>query len=312
MSRDVFNKLHLELKGHPNFQFCRKNEKEREVKVKEHALHLLNYLNAFSDGASNDNSRLWCEKGSGTHENYRNRVIEATIDMVLDKHYYWPDHDKRKDISSQIYKKCGLPNCLGFIHGTLFPLFFKPRRTDSGDYYGRKMGYALCVLVICDHNLCTRCFNAGWPGLTHDDRISRNSDVFKNKDKHFSLIECLLGDSACANKNFILAAHKKPAGGVMSEEHTLFNEMMKLARAHAEHCVGLLKNRFQLLKSLRFFLTEEMESMEKIIKRITACVISHNFLIASNDVGNSYFYNDNNCISEIDADDELNCPANNF
>ena len=50
--------------------------------------------------------------------------------------------------------------------------------------------------------------------------------------------------------------------------------------------------------------------MERIIRYITCCVILHNFLIAENDEENTYFFEDDDCASEIDADNELNCPAN--
>ena len=45
-----------------------------------------------------------------------------------------------------------------------------------------------------------------------------------------------------------------------------------------------------MLKSLCFILTEEKESIEKIIKYIIVCVILHNFLIAENNKHNTYFY----------------------
>lgn len=167
MSRKNFNKLVQELKTHHNFCNPKKTPEENEVKTQEHLLHFLNFIGTFGDGSSNDNSRYKYEKGSGTYENYRNRIMQAIIDNMMDKYYNWPDDTERKEISNEIYQKYGFPNCLGFIDGTLFPLFFKPRRNDFGDYNGRKFLYTLSVLFICDHNLYIRYFNAGWPGSTH-------------------------------------------------------------------------------------------------------------------------------------------------
>lgn len=163
------------------------------------------------------------------------------------KHDYhkWPDKEEKKIITHQTHQKYGWPNCIGFIDGTLLGLFFKPRRNDSGDYVGRKYGYTLSVLIICDRNLHIRCFNAGWPGSTHDDRVWRNSEIFRNKNKYFSLMEYLLGDSAYANKIFLCSACEKSPRGTLGVEHTLFNEKMKPTRVRVEHCIGLLKNRFQ-------------------------------------------------------------------
>ena len=50
--------------------------------------------------------------------------------------------------------------------------------------------------------------------------------------------------------------------------------------------------------------------MTKIIRHITACVILHNFLIAENDDGNNLFAEEDGYTSDIDADNELNCPVN--
>ena len=257
MNRRNFNKMVDELKDHHNFINCKKTAKENKEKLEEHLLHFLNFVGTFGDGASNDKSRFKYEKGVGTYENYRNRIIDAIIDNMKDKYYYSPNKEERKDIAHEIYQKYGFPNCLGFIDGTLFPLFFKPRRADCGDYFGRKLGYALSVLVICDHNLCIRYFNAGWPGSTYNDRIWRNSELYKNKEKYFTLIEYLLEDSAYTNKNFLLAAFTNVAGQSLSDNKTFFNDKMKPARVRAEHCIGLLKNCFQFLKSLHFVLDEK-------------------------------------------------------
>ena len=50
--------------------------------------------------------------------------------------------------------------------------------------------------------------------------------------------------------------------------------------------------------------------MEKIIKQISVCVILHNFLIPENDESNTYFCEEDDCTSKIDAYNELNFPVN--
>ena len=39
-----------------------------------------NFIGAFGDGSSNQNSHFEYKKGAGTHENYRNRIIDAIIE----------------------------------------------------------------------------------------------------------------------------------------------------------------------------------------------------------------------------------------
>ena len=123
--------------------------------------------------------------------NFLARMIIIEIEWLTlshdmkENHYYWPHEEERKVISHEIYQKYGFPNYLGFIDGTLFPLFFKRIRADCSDYCGRKLVHTLSFLLIYDHNLCIRYFNVRWPGSTYDDRMWRNSEVLKNKDKCF-------------------------------------------------------------------------------------------------------------------------------
>ena len=74
----------------------------------------LNFIGTFGDGSSNDNIRFKHEKGPGARENYRNRIIDAIIDNMKDKHWNWPDENERKDIEEQIHQKHSFRKCLGF------------------------------------------------------------------------------------------------------------------------------------------------------------------------------------------------------
>ena len=113
--------------------------------------------------------------------------------------------------------------------------------------------------------------------------------MLKNKDQCFTLIECLLGDSSYAIEIFILSAFTNASGRTLSDDKKFFKDNMKPSRVRVENCIGLLKNRFQFLKSLHFVLDEEKESRTKIIRCITVCIMLHNFLIAENDEGNNMF-----------------------
>ena len=43
---------------------------------------------------------------------------------------------------------------------------------------------------------------------------------------------------------------------------------------------------------------------------VTICAVLNNFLLLENDEGTEVFYEDDGCTSDVDADDELNCPVN--
>jgi hypothetical protein len=57
-----------------------------------------------------------------------------------------------------------------------------------------------------------------------------------------------------------------------------FNQHLASLRVCNEHCIGILKGRFQSLRGLRFELTS-IETMEKITHWVSACIILHNFLL---------------------------------
>ena len=63
-----------------------------------------------------------------------------------------------------------------------------------------------------------------------------------------------------------------------------------------------------MLKSLRFLLTEDTKIMIKIIKYMTSCIALHNFMIKDNDEINAYFIEEDDCASDVDSNNELDCP----
>jgi hypothetical protein len=57
-----------------------------------------------------------------------------------------------------------------------------------------------------------------------------------------------------------------------------FNQQLALLRVCNEHCIGILKGRFQSLQGLQKDLSSA-GTMQRITQRISACVILHNFLL---------------------------------
>ena len=110
-------------------------------------------------------------------------------------------------------------------------------------------------------------------------------------------------------QNFHYVGLHKRIRSNFKRQQNFFNEKMKPVRARVEHCIGFLKNHFQLLKSLHFVLDEEKESMAKMIRCTTAYITVHNFLITKNDEGNNVFAEEYGHANDADSDNELNCPV---
>ncbi|KAI7965702.1 hypothetical protein MJO29_001450, partial [Puccinia striiformis f. sp. tritici] len=67
----------------------------------------------------------------------------------------------------------GFHNCVGFIDGTLFPLYDKPA-IDSQDYYSRKGFYGLNTLIVCDDKKQIIYYLTGWPGKLFSNLLTRH------------------------------------------------------------------------------------------------------------------------------------------
>ena len=168
---------------------------------------------------------------------------------------------------------------MGIADGTLFPLAFEPQTEDAPDYSGRKYGYSLSTMVICDHTRRIRHYLAGFPGSAHDNRVYKSTQLAMAPGDHFGSMQYLLGDSAFENSRHMVSAFKKPRDQSIPSQHEKFNEKLASLRIISEHCIGMLKGRFPWLRSIRLKITKDEISVKAILKLLEATVILHNMLI---------------------------------
>ncbi len=277
----------------------------RQAPVEHQLMTLLCFLGTEGNGMSDRRGRSVFRLGKGTVTLYKDRVVQAILDCLLEDNIKWPDIDERRIISDRIRADFGLPNCIGVADGTLLPLAFRPSTQDYADYKGRKLLYTLTMLVVNDDQRRIRYFHAGWPGSTHDDRVFRNCRIVQELQAHFQHMEYIIGDSAYGPQNFMVSTFKKPVGAPMQPDNEAFNTKLAEPRVTSEHTIGILKGRFPFLRSIRMRLTGK-RSFKKILCYISACVVLHNFLVGKreDDVGHA----GEDDLSEIDADNELNRP----
>jgi hypothetical protein len=79
----------------------------------------------------------------GSVERFTAQCVSAIL-CLKNEAIFWPDRDERRSISKRIGT---LPECVGFVDGTLFPLELKPS-LHGEDYYSRKSSYAINGNVI--------------------------------------------------------------------------------------------------------------------------------------------------------------------
>jgi len=171
----------------------------------------------------------------------------------------------------------GFVNCVGLIDGTLFPLAFAPT-LNAEDYFTRKGNYAIKALSVCDDKVKITLVEMGWPGSVHDNRVWLNSDVYLAKERYFSNKEYLLGDSAFSASMLMVPAFKKGLNAALSKERKYFNTKLAKVRIKSEHCIGLVKARFQCVRELRWVISSKRD-LAVLLQMIMCACILQNLLI---------------------------------
>jgi hypothetical protein len=215
--------------------------------------------------------------GKGSVKNYVRRCVKA-LHEIKDSVVYWPSQEER-DLMKARLAAFGFRHCVGIIDGTLIVLDFKPEKYHEC-YYSRKCCYALNVMIVCDDRKRVIYYNAGWPGSTHDNRVFRNTRLFKKREEYFSLYEYLLGDSAYSCSSIMVQSFKKAAGqAVLPRNKENFNNLLAQVRISSEHCIGILKGRFQCLKRNNIKFKDTSKEVKELVDLIGACIVMHNLLI---------------------------------
>ncbi len=278
-TRPCFKQLVALIKDHEIFKHKEGKSGRKQAPVEHQLMVLLSYLGTEGSGASNDQLRQIFSVGSGTTQLYRDRCVIAIRSCLRQKAITWPDVRERMEMSARIFRKYGFPNCIGIVDGTLFPLAFKPQRSDAPDFSGRKFGYSISTLVVCDDKRRIRYYQSGWAGSAHDNRVFDNSDIGLHPEKFFDEKQYILGDSAYTPRPSVVSAYKKLPNRELPRHQELFNRKLARLRIISEHTIGVLKARFPWLRNIRHKLKEDGKTFLKMLLYIDACVILHNLFL---------------------------------
>jgi hypothetical protein len=137
---------------------------------------------------------------------------------------------------------------------------------------------SIYVQYICILDQRSRYFYTGWSGAVHDQRVFKETLIYEDYRELFLANEYILADSAYTCTCFVIPVFKKPPSSQLCRKKEKFNKTVAHLRIAVEHGIGMLKARFQSLKSLRFTYADE-HKMVRIVKHIECCVILHNLLI---------------------------------
>jgi hypothetical protein len=81
----------------------------------------------------------------------------------------------------------------------------------------------------------------------------------------------------------VVSSFKCASGHSLPADKEKFNKILAKPRVITEHTIGMLKGRFQFLKSMPMKITDKKKSVKKILRIIDCCVILHNFLLQLGD-----------------------------
>jgi hypothetical protein len=114
MGRNAFLFLIHEIQNHAVFQNNSLNP-QRAVWIQ--TIVALERFGCVGNGASVGKIARNMGFGYGTVDLYTRRVIEALLSLDT-KYIKWPSQRRRREISSTILEKYGIPNAVGIIDGT--------------------------------------------------------------------------------------------------------------------------------------------------------------------------------------------------
>ena len=238
-------------------------------------------------------SHFWIAEG--TVELYTCRAMAAILS--LEKQLVkWPNTQEKLAIKERIFEKAGFPNCIGFVDGTLVVLEKRPTMAGS-DYFSHKSKYGLSTQVVCDDQRRIINVFAGFCGSAHDNRVFKHSRLHVSPDLFFQHGEYILADSGYTSTANVVSCFKKPPLASLNQEKEQFNKILASTRVVNEHCIGMLKGRFQCLKRLRVVIRDKHHH-KRAVYYIRTCVVLHNFLL------NDYYDEDWN--EDEDVNDENN------
>ena len=149
------------------------------------------------------------------------------------------------------------------------------------------------VLIICDDKGKITYIYAGWPGSTHDNWVLRNSRLYVKREDYFSPLEYILGDSAYSSSSVMVQSFKKTHNeGRLPRDKEFFNTHLAKVRIRSEHCIGMLKGRFQCLKGMNTFIRDGKKDVKHIVDIISSCAVLHNLLLNYKDEVPQEWYED--------------------
>jgi hypothetical protein len=294
VSPQVFDVILYFIHDHPVFY---NNSNNPQAPVQTQLAVTLYRMGRYGNGASVKDIARIVGISEGSVENYTEHclvAIESLHDIFVRK--LTPEE-------KEVEKKW-MDEHLGFVgswrdgwvmyDGTIVVLYAKPGLHGDA-YYTRKANYGLnvqastclCCLLVVELIFCMQIGNVasnlrivdyshGMTGSAHDSAAFAHTGAAKYPDWFFDGEEFAWADFAYTVNSRTIPVHKQPASSIY--ENTLFDGVVSHLRVRSEHCIGVLKGRFQCLRGLRVNINSNKDHVDAL-RWITVAIILHNLII---------------------------------
>lgn len=190
----------------------------------------------------------------------------------------WPLGERLLTVKGKFRRMAGMQNVIGAVDGTFINI--KAPKEDPESYITRKCNYSMTLQAICDSDLKFTDVFVGFPGSVSDNRIFRNSDIYRqvrnNLLHYFPDGEFIIGDKAYPVLSWCIPPYINR--GHMSPPKKHFNTVIAKTRQTIERAFALLFGRFRRLKFL------DMNRTDLIPATVLATCVLHNICLDYTDL----------------------------
>ena len=249
-------------------QLERQTNRNHALSPRQQLLLCLRYLSGNAFYHLNGDSH-------GVHKSPVCRIIKRVV-ITINKHIYDELVHLPEDSDSvrqQFFEVAGMPSVCGLVDGSLIKI--KAPNTNEHQYVDRHGNHSINAIFVCGPRLEFFFCSARYPGSLHDSRAFRNSSLYTLIERNWRPFPSaiILGDSAFPNKEWLIP----PLHAPISEAERRFNASHTSSRAIIERAFGVLKQRFNVLKT-----PIRVKTPEYACEIIKCCAALHNLCLRFN------------------------------
>ncbi|XP_067634770.1 putative nuclease HARBI1 isoform X2 [Eurosta solidaginis] len=186
---------------------------------------------------------------------------------------------EEENMEAKIYffEKAGFPGVVGCVDGTHIKIS-APSKLEQGLYFNRKGFFSLNAMIICDHKMRIRYFDARCAGSSHDLLVWNISSAKRAlRERYNSGVRntWLLCDAGYRLEPYLMTPYRSASEG---SAEAVYNTKHAKTRNIIERTIGVLKTRLRCLLGAR----QLHYKPEKTTQIANVCAALHNVCIKYN------------------------------